>query len=125
MAQRKEMFAEVEQHYLQWEHDALRLTPNHDDQHLSKSAIRCIWIDWAGELPEDWRERLPSLVEAAVAALTEGVAVERGRVPWVDDQLLLRTICVIQRRSLFPITTRKAAKMLCRVASLAQQGVGE
>lgn len=123
LRQRIEMFADVEGDYLAWECEALQLVSKTNDSDLAIAVIRSTWITWAGEPPPEWRDLVPALVEVGVAALDQGIANERGRAPWANDQLLRRTIVVLQRRSLFHITPRKAAKALCRIESLIRQGV--
>lgn len=123
MRQRHEMFAEAEGDYLAWECEALRLATPPDDSGLAKAAIRSIWIDWAGELPDDWRDQILTMVEAGVTTLAASIANERGRAPWINDKMLQRTIVVLQRRSLLHISPRKAVKALCRIESLVHQGV--
>lgn len=123
MRQRHEMFAETEADYLGWECEAFRLAAQPDDSGLAKAVIRSTWIDWAGELPTDWRDEIPMMVEAGLTTLAEGIANEHGRAPWANDQMLQRTIVVLQRRSLFHISPRKAAKALSRIESLVHQGV--
>lgn len=123
MRQRHEMFAETEGSYLAWECEALELVPQPDALGLAKAVIRSTWIAWAGEPPANWREQIPTIVEAGLTTLAQGIANERGRTPWANDQLLQRTIVVLQRRSLFHISPRKAAKALCRIESLVHQGV--
>ena len=123
LRQRIEMFADVEGDYLAWECEALPLVSETNDSDLASAVIRSTWITWAGEPPPEWRDLVPELVEVGVAALDQGIANERGRAAWANDQLLRRTIVVLQRRSLFHITPRKAAKALCRIESLVHQGV--
>jgi hypothetical protein len=123
MEQRREMFAETEGDYLGWECEALQLVPQPDVPSLAKAVIRSTWIAWAGEPPANWREQMPTMIEVGLATLAKGIANERGRTPWANDQLLQRTIVVIQRRSLFHISPGKAAKALCRIESLVHQGV--
>lgn len=121
--QRREMFAEAEPSYLAWESEALELVRSQDDRDLTKAAVRSTWIGWVGEPPDDWRDQVPQLVAAAVESLAKGIAEERGRAVWASDDFIRRTIMTFQRRSLWSFGPRGAAKVLCRVAALAHQGV--
>ncbi len=121
--QRQELFAEAEENYLGWESQALDLMQGLGSPSLVNAAVRANWLEWAGEPPARWREKLKPLVEADLAILAKGVAAELGTAPWINDPLLQRSILVLQRRSLSRISARKAAKALCRIASLAHQGV--
>lgn len=123
MRQRQEIFAETEGDYLGWECEALRLATQPGDSGLAKAVIRSTWIDWAGEPPIDWRDQIPMMVEVGLKTLAEGIANKRGRAPWVSDQMLQRTIVVLQRRNLFHISAWKAAKALSRIESIVHQGV--
>ncbi len=121
--QRQELFAEAEENYLGWESQALDLTQGSGSPSLVTAAVRATWIEWAGEPPTRWREKIQPLVEADVASLTKGVSNELRTATWINDPLLQRTILVLQRRSLSRISAGKAARALIRIETLAQQGV--
>lgn len=123
LKQQQELFAEAEENYLGWESQALDLMQGLGTPSLVNAAVRANWLEWAGEPPARWREKLQPLVEADVAILAKGVSDELGTAPWINDPLLQRTILVLQRRSLSRISARKAAKALSRIATLAHQGV--
>lgn len=125
--QLSEMYAFAEHYYASFENEAKQLLDAGEADYLARYAIRCWWLDAVdehGEAPSGWEHSLVASCRRTMADMHQQLADQASRqAPWITVELLVRTACVLQRRSHWPVTPNFAAAALHQVGRLATLGV--
>ena len=121
--QRRELMAAATHPYRPFEMEALRILQAQSDDHLLRASIRRWWLQQSGDLDAQWPMRLGTEVKSELAELRRELSDAAIRSAWIQDELLARTINVLQRRSVITLRPRAAVRTLQTVGRLALLGV--
>lgn len=121
--QRRELMAAATHPYMPFELEALRILQAENDDHLLRASIRRWWLQQAGDLDAQWPAQLRDEVKSELAELRQELGDAAPRPAWIQDELLVRTIDVLQRRSVITLRPRAAVRALRSVGRLALLGV--
>lgn len=111
----RDLYGEVEADYPPFLKTARKLLPNDADDARFPFIIRRLWMEWAGELPDDWKDRLPQEYKAFRDGYDWSV---KGAPSWITTALVHRTLTLYQHRYPVRLTTADALGMIERVGSL-------
>ena len=111
----RDMYAEVEDEYPGFVDAASSLLPGRTHDANFDFVVRSLWMSWVGDLPADWKTRLPALYADFVRDFDWSVD---GAPEWINKGLLHRTLSVWQRRAPYRMNTRDALGMILRVGQL-------
>lgn len=113
-SQLRTIFAEVEAYYPEFLTEARRLLPGETKKPRFGFIVRRIWMQWAGELPLDWRERIAGEFHAFELSFNWSLPAGADE----DPDFVAETLSAWQRRHPQGIGTTAAVEFIRNTLAL-------